>query len=341
MSQHAASWTGSSKALTMAPAASDFQKIITDARERKRNEALADRIFSRDRRQSAPSKLKPTPGGSLASRVGVRKVCRLRAPQRRGWLCTADPRFSLQQQQRVSSVATRRASVPSGNVNGEWTHDLHDSLNARPAPLGSRITLPGANKQKTTATQRRSRLASAVDRMDVDQVNVVSSKGMSIRGLAGPFAVMGQNFAPGTTAADIESAMTPIGGEMVSCKIVKTTPFLMAEMVFASREGGELVIDTFNDKTADGRLLKVYPKVGGYQPSASTNSPPANAPNGPRATRNTARDQVIDGSMGFSGDLMDTDNNSSKSSSRPLYSDKIVAGNRRGRGFQRGRAFGR
>lgn len=92
---------------------------------------------------------------------------------------------------------------------------------------------------------------------------------------------------------------------------------------------------------ADGRLLKVYPKIGGYQPSTSTNSPPANAPNGPRATRNATRDQVIDGTMGFSADLMDTENISSNSSSRPLYSDKIVSGYRRGRGFQRGRAFGR
>ena len=145
--------------------------------------------------------------------------------------------------------------MPSGNVNGEWTHDLHDSLSSRPAPLSSRITLPGANR-KPPATQRKSKLASAMDRMDLDQVNVTGTgkgKGMSIRGLAGPFAVMGQNFAPGTSAADIESAMTPIGGEMVSCKIVKTTPFLIAEMVFASREGGQLVIDTFNDKTVSPR----------------------------------------------------------------------------------------
>ena len=86
--------------VAMAPAP-DFQKIITDgtsseahldtpgrctsltnfaptARERKKNSALADRIFSRDRRQSAPTKLKATPtsGGSLASRVGVTKVPR-------------------------------------------------------------------------------------------------------------------------------------------------------------------------------------------------------------------------------------------------------------------------
>lgn len=95
--------------------------------------------------------------------------------------------------------------------------------------------------------------------MDVDQlakqpqVNIISkpttSMGLTIRGLAGPYAVMGQNFAPGTTAADIESAMTPVGGEMVSCHIVKTSPFIIVEMLFSSREGGERVIETFNNKT--------------------------------------------------------------------------------------------
>ena len=72
---------------------------------------------------------------------------------------------------------------------------------------------------------------------------------MTIRGLAGPFSVMAQNFADGTTEADIESAMTPVGGEMISCKILKTKPFMLVEMVFASREGGERVIETFNNKT--------------------------------------------------------------------------------------------
>lgn len=93
---------------------------------------------------------------------------------------------------------------------------------------------------------------------DSDQVNVVATssssssaapKGLTIRGLAGPFAVLGQNFAPGTTPADVESAMTPVGGEMVSCRVVKSQPLLIMEMVFASREGGERVIETFNNKT--------------------------------------------------------------------------------------------
>lgn len=170
---------------------------------------------------------------------------------------------------------TRRSSLPAGNVNGEWTHDLHDTV--KNGSLSSRITKPGSsthahnnhnynqsssrssNGTAPRAPQRRAKLATALDRMDVDQVNIVSPStaaaapaggmGLTIRGLAGPFAVMGQNFAPGTTAADIESAMTPVGGEMVSCRIVKTQPFLIAEMVFSSREGGERVIETFDNKT--------------------------------------------------------------------------------------------
>jgi hypothetical protein len=98
----------------------------------------------------------------------------------------------------------------------------------------------------------------AAARPEAAQVNFVTapvpvvaakSQGLSIRGLAGPYAIMAQNFAPGTSAADIESAMTPVGGEMVSCTILKTTPMVVAEMVFTSREGGEKVIETFNNQT--------------------------------------------------------------------------------------------
>ncbi|KJK76663.1 hypothetical protein H634G_07704 [Metarhizium anisopliae BRIP 53293] len=316
----------------MASTASDFQKLISDARERKKNSALADRIFSRDRRQSAPSKLKPTPGGSLASRVGVKKQ---RTPAAAAAAAAASN--------------TRRTSLPAGNVNGEWTHDLHDSVNGVPAKggsLSSRITVPGAKNGNTAtkrAASRKAKLVAAVDKMDTDQVNVVtpsfqatSGRGLTIRGLAGPYALLGQNFAPGTTAADIESAMTPVGGEMVSCKIVKTKPFLIAEMVFVSREGGERVIETFNNKTADGRVIQIYPKVGGHQTSTTANEPPANAPSGPKSSKVSTRDQVVDGSMGFP-DPMDTNGSTNWAGNNRLYSDRMVAGNKRGRGFQRGR----
>lgn len=71
---------------------------------------------------------------------------------------------------------------------------------------------------------------------------------INIRGIAGPCIVVGTNFAPGTTAADIESAMIPSGGEMQSCNIVSYSPILVAEMVFAERANAENVIATFNNK---------------------------------------------------------------------------------------------
>ena len=71
---------------------------------------------------------------------------------------------------------------------------------------------------------------------------------ISIRGTAGPYVVIGSNFAPGTTAADIESAMIPSGGEMQSCKILTASPTVMAEMVFGEKHNAESVISTFNNK---------------------------------------------------------------------------------------------
>jgi hypothetical protein len=270
--------------------------------------------------------------------------------------------------------------VPAGDVNGEWTHDLHSSVN-RPnnnnsanASLSSRITLPGgaaANSaaKKAAAKKKVARLTAAFDRMDTDdsvkrQVNIVKSggkaqardAGISIRGLAGPFAVMAQNFAPGTTAADIESAMTPVGGEMVSCEIVKTQPFLIVEMVFASKEGGEKVIETFNNKTvrnhtlsprghprhycplsltspfqADGRIIKVYPKPGGYK--ANRNSPFS-------GRQKSSQDDLMGD---YETDLMDRENvppaSRGGNNNRLQYNNdgnKNNNVNKRGRGFQKG-----
>lgn len=71
---------------------------------------------------------------------------------------------------------------------------------------------------------------------------------ITIRGLAGPYTVVGSNFAPGTTAADIESAMLPVGGEMQDCRIVAKVPTIIAEMVFAEKAKADNVIATFNNK---------------------------------------------------------------------------------------------
>ncbi|KAI4178369.1 MAG: hypothetical protein LQ346_007475 [Caloplaca aetnensis] len=149
--------------------------------------------------------------------------------------------------------------------------------------------------------------------MDLDSdtnssINVINGDGdLYIRGAAGPYTVVGSNFAPGTTAADIESAMAPIGGPMEDCKIVKQKPTVVAEMVFLEKAKAENVIATFNEKRADGRLLRLHLKVGkSSSPSKSPShdsphidltrtdpsrnetpraEPPHNAPSQPKATR--------------------------------------------------------
>jgi hypothetical protein len=73
-----------------------------------------------------------------------------------------------------------------------------------------------------------------------------ADKEVSIRGIAGPFSVLAQNFAPGTSAADVENAFTRVGGQILKCVVLKTEPFVLVEAVFARREGGELAINKFD-----------------------------------------------------------------------------------------------
>lgn len=81
------------------------------------------------------------------------------------------------------------------------------------------------------------------------QLNIRSAP-MTIRGLAatGPFVVIASNFAPGTTAADIEAAMSSVGGEVTSCRLVASNPTVMAELVVVTKDGAENIISTFNNQ---------------------------------------------------------------------------------------------
>ncbi|KAK4217325.1 hypothetical protein QBC37DRAFT_370030 [Rhypophila decipiens] len=319
--------------------AADFQSFIDESRDRKKNEALAAKIFGKDRRSSTPTS--KGLGGSMASRAGITK-----------------------------RTGSQRAS--SGNVDGEWVHDLHGSNSNRnspkPSSLASRIHNPNLGPSGNPRQKRQAaKVAEALIRTELlpgsarnrspmpSPENAGSSfnRGLTIRGLAGPFAVMAQNFAPGTTAADIETAMTPVGGIISRCQIVKTHPFVLAEITFESREGAENVIATFNDQTADGYTLKVYPKAAGASPALtpSSSAPPTgprNPPTGPRAHRNNnpspTNDNIVDGTMGFA-DPMETDDafptvNGRQPPKGPkgLYSDGLVRGNaNRGGGRGRGR----
>ena len=60
--------------------------------------------------------------------------------------------------------------------------------------------------------------------------------------------MVASNFAPGTTAADIEAVMVPVGGEVQYCKLVASNPTVIAEMAFLEKSGAENVISMFNNK---------------------------------------------------------------------------------------------
>jgi hypothetical protein len=165
--------------------------------------------------------------------------------------------------QRVASATNSPANskaIPPGDINGEWTHDLHERNSAPSTPAGgarrqggsslaSRITAPGAQRQQQ---RRAAQIAQALIRTELAPATkpAVDQRGITIRGLAGPYVVMAQNFAPGTTAADIESAVTPAASGVVRrCRLLKTSPIVVAEIVLETREAADSVVSTFNNQT--------------------------------------------------------------------------------------------
>jgi len=84
--------------------------------------------------------------------------------------------------------------------------------------------------------------------------------------------VQASNFAPGTTAADIEAAMQTVAMDttgnsgLVTCRILTNNPTVMAEMVFSEQYIADKVVNTFNNQKADGRMLHVYLKQGSPSP---------------------------------------------------------------------------
>lgn len=182
--------------------------------------------------------------------------------------------------QRVGSTATGprgRHGPGAGNVDGEWTHDLHSPHSAPSTPRGesgrnfhqSHRNQNGAPHSSSLAARitgsnpkRAAQVGRGLDGMNGIPTEPAAARatprqdarasfntGLTIRGLAGPYVVVAQNFVPGTTAGDIETAFGPHGGEIISCRLVKTHPILVAEIVFRSKEGADRVIATFDNQT--------------------------------------------------------------------------------------------
>lgn len=179
------------------------------------------------------------------------------------------------------------SSAPRLKSNGTSFTKQSPTLDSPRIPQEPRAAPSNPMTRSTRTDRRNERLYDAA--LSNSQQN---GDGLSIRGLAGPYVVIGQNFAPGTTAADIESAMVPTAGEIQSCRIISSSPTVIAEMVFAEKQNAEAVISTFNNKKvcvqsfllndrltprqADGRLLHLFMKQG--PPSVPPSAPMAPAP---------------------------------------------------------------
>ncbi|WPG99262.1 Hypothetical protein R9X50_00207300 [Acrodontium crateriforme] len=151
-------------------------------------------------------------------------------------------------------VNKRSNSVPRPNTAPPRNPRQLANANVRPKPITTASSSPAIRSNGHTAPQR-----------SVSEIN--------IRGAAsGAYIVRASNFAPGTTAADIESVMSNVGGMLNYCKLVAQAPTVIAEMEFVDKVGADAVIEMFNNKKADGRVLYVYyaRDGGAVAPNAET-----------------------------------------------------------------------
>ncbi|KGO77030.1 hypothetical protein PITC_005550 [Penicillium italicum] len=239
----------------------------------------------------------------------------------------------------------RRSSAP-GSGSGAGKKAQNKAQNAKPGSLASRIGVakrsasatvqPNKNKPAPTANNNRTRgKAGRKERVNADQVwaafqpgNVQGStrpgnfaqnsrlsggSNMTIKGASGPFFVVGRNFAPGTTAADIQSALEPITGPMLSCQIVASQPSVVAEFAYAEKTAAELSVANFHNQRADGRLLTMTLK----STRAATHQDPFSALRA-QADQERLRARRVPGHV---DDLLSEDQGNSPTG---LYSDEMM-----------------
>lgn len=247
--------------------------IVKAARERKKREALAQQFLgSQARKANAPG------AGAVASRPKDQKPTLL-------------SRTSGIQKQRSSSAK------PTPSIDGKWQHDLH-RVNNPNGPGPKRLNRTASTSQIDRNTRNFDKFASSLGRNAQPVRDNSDGPGFNIRGVAnrGPYTVVASNFAQGTTGSDIEQVMAPHGrGSFISARIITPGPTVMAEIDFETMEGADNVIQIFNGKKADGKVLYVYHKNG-------LNTPAPQARPNTRAPQSSLDDMDVDMNGGGRGE---------------------------------------
>jgi hypothetical protein len=212
---------------------SSFATFVKQQREKKKNEELAQEFLGRGRKAGAP-------GAGAAAKARN----------------TSEKPTLLSRISGGAGVQKRSSSAkPAGSIEGKWQHDLH-KLNNPNGPT-ARARGPAPNRTASASqVDRNSRTYDKFASVLSRNAHVPASArnndapGFNIRGVAngGPYTVIASNFAPGTTAADIEAVMAPHAGETLGCRLLTAAPTVMVELQVVTKEGADNVIATFNNQ---------------------------------------------------------------------------------------------
>lgn len=207
-----------------------FASFVKEQRDRKKNEALAQEFLGRGRKANAS---------------GAGAVTKARQ--------TSEKPTLLSRISGGAGVQKRSASAkPAGSIDSKWQHDLHKLNNpngpAAKARGGANRTAPTSQLERNGRTYDK--FASVLNRNANPPARNNAAAGFNIKGVAngGPYTVIASNFAPGTTAADIEAVMSPHAGETLGCRLLSAAPTVMVELQVVTKEGADNVIATFNNQ---------------------------------------------------------------------------------------------
>ncbi|CAI6340574.1 unnamed protein product [Periconia digitata] len=212
--------------------------IVKAARDRKKREAIAQQFLGSQARKANASG-----SGAGAARPRDQKPTLL-------------SRTSGIQKQRSSSAR------PAASIDGKWQHDLHRENNPN-GPGPKRLNRTASSSQIDRNTRSFDRFTSNLGKNAQNARDNNDGPGFNIKGVAsrGPYTIVASNFAQGTTGSDIEQVMAPHGhGSFLSARVITPGPTVMAEIDFETKDGADNVIQIFNGKKADGKVLYVYHK---------------------------------------------------------------------------------